>query len=236
MQGKVILITGATGGIAQAVIPLLAEQGADLVLAARRGEVLSQIAAQVQGPGQVLTVPTDVTQPDQVERLVEKAQSQCGRIDGVLNCAGLGVLKPAPQITTEDLDRMLAVNLKGSFYVSQQVANLMREQRSGHILNFPGILGRHPMAMAAGYCASKFAVVGFTKCMADELKRFGVKFTLFYFGGVDSPFWDDIAMKVQRDKMLRLETVAETIRHTLSLPADAVPGEVVLQPESHQFF
>ena len=238
MQGKVILITGATGGIGQAITPLLAEQGADLVLAARRSAPLEQLATQVrgQGRGQVISVPTDVTQPDQVEALVEKTTQLWGRIDVLINGAGLGVLKPAPQLTPADLDQMLAVNLKGSFYTSQQVANLMREQRSGHILNFPGILGRHPMAMAAGYCASKFAVVGFTKCMADELKRFGVKFTLFYFGGVDSPFWDTITMKVQRDKMLRPDTVAEAIRFTLSLPPEAVPGEVTLQPESHQFF
>lgn len=235
MQSKVILVTGATGGIGQAIVPLLSEQGADLVLAARRSEHLAQLADPLQGSGQVVTVPTDVTQPEQVQTLVEKVQQTFGRIDVLINCAGMGILKPVPQLTPEDLDQMVQVNLKGSFYTSQQVANVMREQRSGHILNFPGILGRHPMAMAAGYCATKFAVVGFTKCMADELKRFGVKFTLFYFGGVDSPFWDSIAMKVQRDKMLRPETVAEAIRFTLSLPAEAVPGEVVLQPESHQF-
>jgi NAD(P)-dependent dehydrogenase (short-subunit alcohol dehydrogenase family) len=130
---------------------------------------------------------------------------------------------------------MLAVNLKGSFYTSQLVANAMREQKSGHILNFPGILGRHPMAMASAYCAAKFGVVGFTKCMADELKRFGVRFTLFYFGGIDSPFWDPISLKVQRDKMLSPATAAEAIRFVLTLPANAVPNEVVLQPESHQF-
>lgn len=146
-----------------------------------------------------------------------------------------GILKPAPQLTPADLERMLAVNLKGSFYTSQLAANPMREQKSGHILNFPGVLGRYPMAMASAYCAAKFGVVGFSKCMADELKRFGVRFTLFYFGGIDSPFWDPISLKVQRDKMLSPATAAEAICFALTAPAGAVPSEIVLQPESHQF-
>ncbi len=254
MTRKVIVITGASGGIGRTILPQLAQQGHQLVLAARHPEPLADLAAQIQaqiqasnpqaqtlhdqtpnGSCEILTVPTDVTAYDQVEALVEATLKRFGPIDVLINAAGLGILKPAPQITPADLDRLVDVNLKGSFYTSQLIGNVMREQKSGHILNFPGILGRHPMAMGAGYCASKFGVVGFTKCMADELKRFGVKFTLFYFGGIDSPFWDGVGMKVQRDKMLALTTVADAILFTLSVPANAIPSEVVLQPESHQF-
>ncbi len=237
MPSKVVLITGASGGIAQAIAPRLAARGDRLVLAGRRPDPLVQLANKVSAEfgTEVLAVPTDVAQFDQVETLVGKAQSQFGQIDCLLNCAGVGILKAAPQISVPDLDAMLEVNLKGSFYTSQLVCNVMRQQKSGHVLNFPGILGRYGMPMAAGYCASKFGVVGFSKCMADELKRFGVKFTLFFFGGVDSPFWDTVGMKVQRDKMLTTATVADAIMFALSVPSDSVPAEVVLQPESHQF-
>ncbi len=237
MNGKVILITGATGGIGQALVPQLASQGSQLVLAARGSERLEHLAQQVKsvGANPALTLPVDVTQYDQVEALVQQVYQQLGRIDVLINCAGVGILKQTPQLKPSDLDTMLDVNLKGSFYTSQLVSNVMRDQKSGHVLNFPGILGRHPMPMAAGYCASKFGVVGFSKCMADELKRFGVKFTLFFFGGIDSPFWDQITMKVQRDKMLQPQTVADAILFTLGVPANSVPAEVVLQPESHQF-
>jgi len=237
LSQAVVLITGATGGIGSALVPLLAQAGAHLVLAARREGPLATLAekAVALGAASGVGIPTDVTDYAQVEALVTQTLQRHGRIDVLINLAGAGILKPAPQITPADLERMLAVNLKGSFYTSQLVANAMREQKSGHILNFPGILGRHPMAMASAYCAAKFGVVGFTKCMADELKRFGVRFTLFYFGGIDSPFWDPISLKVQRDKMLSPATAAEAIRFVLTLPANAVPNEVVLQPESHQF-
>jgi NAD(P)-dependent dehydrogenase (short-subunit alcohol dehydrogenase family) len=96
-------------------------------------------------------------------------------------------MKPYSQLEPSDLEKMLDVNLKGSFYTCQAAAEVMQERKSGHICNVVGILGKHSMSMAAAYCASKFGVVGFSKCMAEELKRFGVKFTLFYFGGIDSP-------------------------------------------------
>jgi len=135
-----------------------------------------------------------------------------------------------------DLEAMLDVNLKGSFYTSQAAAEFMQEQKSGHICNVVGILGKHSMPMAAAYCASKYAVVGFSKCMAEELKRFGVKFTLFYFGGVNSPFWDNVQLKVDRKKMLSTETAAAAIAYALSAEPQAVPMEINIQPESHLFF
>jgi NADP-dependent 3-hydroxy acid dehydrogenase YdfG len=236
MASRVALVTGATGGLGRAIVSRLSETGFELSLAARRPQPLEELASTLTNPQSVFTFPTDVTRQDQVEKLVSQTLEHFGRIDVLINCAGVGILKPTHQLTEADLDTMLQVNYKGSFFTSQLVCNSMREQKSGHVLNFPGILGRHPMAMAAGYCASKFAVVGFSKCMADELKRFGVKFTLFYLGGVDSPFWDQIGMKVQRDKMLSPATVAEAVSFTLGMPAAAIPNEVVLQPESHQFF
>ncbi|NJK62927.1 MAG: SDR family oxidoreductase [Synechococcaceae cyanobacterium SM2_3_1] len=236
MTSRVALVTGATGGLGRAIVSRLSETGFQLSLAARRSEPLQELASTLTNPQAIFTLPTDVTSQDQVEKLVSQTLEHFGRIDVLINCAGVGILKPSHQLTEADLDTMLQVNFKGSFFTTQLVCNNMREQKSGHVLNFPGILGRHPMAMAAGYCASKFAVVGFSKCMADELKRFGVKFTLFYLGGVDSPFWDQISMKVQRDKMLSPATVAEAVSFTLGVPTEAIPNEVVLQPESHQFF
>ncbi|MEO0801257.1 MAG: SDR family oxidoreductase [Cyanobacteria bacterium J06642_2] len=232
MEGKVAIITGATGGIGQAIAPLLSDRGVKLVLAARRSDVLDVMTTELSGS---VAVPTDVTQSEQVNSLIEKAIAAFGQVDILLNCAGVGILKQAGQLSPDELDTMLDVNLKGSFYASQAASAVMRERKSGHIINFPGTLGKYPMAMAAGYCASKFGVVGFTKCMADELKRFGVKFTLCHFGGVNTPFWDEIALKVQRDKMLQPDTVAAAILYALDAPVGAVPNEIILQPENHQF-
>jgi len=234
IQDKVILIVGATGGIGSALTLELANTGSRLVLAARDEAKLTTLANQTTG--KVLIVPTDITQPQEVNTLVEKTIAEFGQIDVLVNVAGVGVLKSYHSIEPADLSLMLDVNLKGSFYTTQAAAEEMQKRKSGHICNVVGILGKHSMAMAAAYSASKFGVVGFSKSMAEELKRFGVKFTLFYFGGVDSPFWDNIALKVERKKMLSCQTAAKAILYALSAEPQAIPMEINIQPDSHLFF
>lgn len=238
MQDKVVVVIGATGGIGAAVTKKLLSKGAKLVLAARDSHKLNALVSSLNlsEKGQIITVTCDITNPSQVESLMEKAIANFGKIDVLINAAGAGILKQYNQLTPEDLEAMLSVNLKGSFYTCQTAAKYMKEQKSGHICNIIGILGKHSMAMAAAYCAAKFGVVGFSKCMADELKRFGIKFTLFYFGGVDTPFWDTINLKVDRTKMLSAQTAAEAILFALSAEPQAVPMEINIQPESHLFF
>lgn len=236
MQDKVVVIVGATGGIGAALTRKLAVTGAHLVLVARDNSAITNLADQLPGNNQILTVPTDITDHKQVDTLMERTVAQFGQIDALVNVAGAAVMKPYSNLEPTDLDAMLDVNLKGSFYTSQAAAELMQERKSGHICNVVGILGKHSMSMAAAYCASKFGVVGFSKCMAEELKRFGIKFTLFYFGGVNSPFWDNVQLKVDRKKMLSPETAANAIIYALSAEPQAVPMEINIQPESHLFF
>nr|WP_197530083.1 SDR family oxidoreductase [Gloeobacter violaceus] len=238
MQGKVVLITGASGGIGSAVARRMAAQGASLALAGRTQASLDALAAECEAAGspQTLAMATDVTVKEQVDNLYTKVAATFGQLDVVLNAAGLGILKPIQNLSEADLDRQMAVNLKGTFLSCQAAVPLMSQQSGGgHIFNIPGILGQHPMATAAAYCASKYAVVGLTKSMALDLKRAGVKFTLLYLGGVNTPFWDNAGMRVQRDKMLSAETAAEAVAFALALPSPGVPNEIVIQPDSHQF-
>lgn len=235
MQDKVVVVVGATGGIGSAVARKLADGGATLVLAARDSSKLDALAGELSAT-EVLCVPTDITDLQQVETLMQTTVEHFGQIDALINAAGAGILKQWNKLEPADLDAMLDLNLKGSFYTSQAAANVMKDRKSGHICNVIGILGKHSMAMGTAYCASKFGVVGFSKCMADELRRYGVKFTLFYFGGVDSPFWDNVSLKVDRSKMLSTETAANAIMFALSADPQAVPMEINIQPESHLFF
>jgi NADP-dependent 3-hydroxy acid dehydrogenase YdfG len=238
MQDQVVVIVGATGGIGTALAQKLAPTGAKLVLAARRGDRLTALSQElaIAGARNVAMVPTDITDPAQSKALMQKAVDQFGKVDVLVNSAGAGILKQYNKLEPADWDAMLDLNLKGSFYTCQAAADVMKEQRSGHICNVIGILGKHPMVMGTAYCASKFGVVGFSKCMADELKRFGIKFTLFYFGGIDSAFWDTAGLKVDRSKMLRPETAANAIHFALSQEPQAIPFEINIQPESHLFF
>lgn len=235
MKDKVIIIVGATGGIGSSLAQKLDGCGASLVLASRDSQRLDNLAASLNNTPSVVSVPTDITKPEQVEALTQKAVSTFGKIDILVNAAGAGVMKQYNKITPEDLNHMIDLNLKGSFYTSQAAATVMKEHQSGHICNVIGILGKHPMAMASAYCASKYGAVGFSKCFAEEVKRYGIRFTLCYFGGIDSPFWDNVSLKVDRQKMLTTQTAAEAIYFALTAPPHAVPLEINIQPDSHLF-
>jgi short-subunit dehydrogenase len=236
MQNKTIVIVGATGGIGSTLAQKLAPTGANLVFAARNSQKLDQLVSNLPATGSILSVPTDITNPQQVETLMKKTVTNFGQIDVLVNAAGAGIMKQYNKITPEDLETMLDLNLKGSFYTMQAAASYMKDKQSGHICNVVGILGKHPMAMASAYCASKYGLVGLSKCMAEELKRYGVKITLFYFGGIDTPFWDNVSLKVDRRKMLSPQTAVEAIYFVLSAEPQAVPMEINIQPESHLFF
>lgn len=235
MNHKVAVIVGATGGIGATVARKLAQTQTKLVLAARNHTKLATLATELQTT-EVLPISCDITDPQQVESLMQKTVDYFGQIDILVNTAGAGILKQWNKIEPADLDAMLNLNLKGSVYTCQAAANLMKQQKSGHICNVVGILGKHSMAMSSAYCASKFGLVGFSKCFADEVRRYGIKVTLFYFGGVDTPFWDNVSLKVDRSKMLSAETAANSILYALSAEPQAIPMEINIQPESHLFF
>jgi NAD(P)-dependent dehydrogenase (short-subunit alcohol dehydrogenase family) len=236
LKDKVIIITGASSGIGRATALALAKLGARLGLAARNYTALSAVADQVRQLGaQAVAVPTDVTQKDQVADLVSEVLATFGRIDGLVNCAGVGVIRPVEQLTEEDIDRTYAVNTKGVILVSQAVGAAMLKTGGGRIVTPVGTMGRYVMRGSVAYSASKWGAVGALKAMATEWQRSGIGISLLYLGGVNSPFWDAIDMKVQRDKMLSVEDAAQAIVSALQTPAGSVLNELVLQPDSHQF-
>jgi len=233
---KVVLIVGAGRGIGRASALLFAEAGASLVLASRTEGELAELETEIERRygGDVLSVPTDATNAASVGQLTGEALKRFGRIDTLIYAAGEGVLKPFAETTEEEFERLLNVNVKGAFLVCQSVVPLMEKQKGGHVIALPGILGRAPMAQAAAYCASKYALTGMLKSLALETKRAGVRFSLLHLGGVDSSFWDNITMRVQREKMLSVESAARAVFFAASQEGEGVLGELVLQPESHQ--
>ena len=237
LTGKVALITGAGSGIGRAVALELARHGVSVALAGRTEATLLETAAQVgvEG-GDAAVIVADVTDPAQVTSLVAETTKALGTVDILINSAGVGLIKPLDSTAPEEIDRLLDTNVKGTMLVTQAALRAMiAGGRGGHVVNLAGILGRAPMASATLYCASKYAVTGFSKALQLEVSRkHGIKVSLMYLGGVDSPFWDAIDMKVQRDKMLTVEDAAGAVLTVLTQPAHLVLGEFTLQPESHQ--
>jgi NADP-dependent 3-hydroxy acid dehydrogenase YdfG len=236
MKNKVVVITGASSGIGRATALLLAQKGASLALAGRSYPRLTEVADEVKRlGGQAIAVPTDVTQQDQVADLMSEAISAYGRIDALVNCAGVGVIRPVEQLTVDDMDRTYAVNVKGVILVTRAAGMEMLKTGGGKVVTPVGTMGKYVMRGSAAYSASKWGAVGALKAMATEWQRNGIGFSLLYLGGVDTPFWDAIEMKVQRDKMLRAEDAAQAIAYALEASPNGVLNEIVLQPDSHQF-
>lgn len=236
LNGKVALITGAGRGIGRASALEMAKAGADLVLVSRTAADLEFLEAELKSSDvRVLALPADVTNPTEVTRVVNEAVAAFAQIDILVNAAGVGVIRPFLELSLTDFDKMLDVNLRGTFLMTQAVAAQMVKQKHGLVINIPGILGKAAMMNASGYCASKYAVTGLTRAAALDLKRYGVRFSLLHLGGVDSPFWDYIeGMRVQRDKMLTVQDAARAVMYAATQPDMGVLSELTLQPESHQ--
>jgi NADP-dependent 3-hydroxy acid dehydrogenase YdfG len=237
LAGKTALITGAGSGIGREVALELARRGVSVALAGRTEAKLTETAAQIgyEG-GDAVTIAADVTDLAQVEHLIAETTRAFDGLDILVNSAGVGLIKPLETTTAAEMDRLLAVNVKGLMLVTQAALRpMIAAGKGGHIINMSGILGKAAMANASVYCASKYAVTGFSKALQLEVSRkHNIKVSLMYLGGVDSPFWDTIDMKVQRDKMLTIADAAGAIITVLTQPVHLVLGEFTLQPESHQ--
>lgn len=233
LKGKNILLTGATGGIGSATAQLLCNSGANLFLTGRNVEKLNATAAFCKIPAE-RTFALDITDPDSVGKLREAYFSQFDTIDIMINAAGIGIIKSMETLQEDEFMKSLQVNLYGTFLLIKNFLPAMKEVKKGLIINIPGVLGKVPMAGAAAYSASKYGLVGMMQSIREELKRTEIRITNIFLGGVDSPFWDEIDLKVQKDKMINVAEAAKTIWFLCQQPASGVISEMVLQPFNHQ--
>ena len=227
-NAKRVIVTGATSGIGRRCATELLERGHSVFATGRHEGRLADLQ------GCVGTLPVDLTTPGAGDQLISSAVETMGGIDAVVHCAGVGLIKSIRDTSDTDFVRITNTNLRATFLVAKAAAEAMAEGGGGRFLTIPGILGKAPMRSAAAYCASKYGVVGLLKSMALEYARSKVQFCLFHFGGVDSPFWDDIDMRVQRDKMIPVEVAANSMVAAIEAPEHLVTNEVTIQPESHQ--
>ncbi|MCL5962475.1 MAG: glucose 1-dehydrogenase [Chloroflexi bacterium] len=176
LSGKVALVTGAAGGIGERLSLGFAEFGADVVLIGRHQEALEKVAEGIRGLGrQVLTVPADVLDQSQVADMTERVRQKFGRIDILANCAGTHINKFAEEITVEEWDHVISLNMKGTFLPCQSVGRMMIQQRQGKIINISSVRGQ--LGIHAGYsayCASKAGVNLLTKQLATEWAKHNI--------------------------------------------------------------
>jgi short-subunit dehydrogenase len=233
LHNKRVLVVGATGGIGQALVKLLAGSGARLFLTSRDAGKLAALAAEFQVPS-AQTAVVDVLEGTSVERLAEAYFQVFPTVDILVNAAGIGIIKPMETLSVDDFQQTLQVNLVAPFRLCKAFLPAMKQEKKGLIINIPGVLGKVPMAGAAAYSASKYGLTGMMQSIREELKRTDIRITNLFLGGVDSAFWDTIDLRVQRDKMIRAEEAAKAIWFLCQQPSSGVVSEMVLQPFNHQ--
>jgi short-subunit dehydrogenase len=233
VKNKHILIIGATGGIGSRTAKLLAGSGAKLFLTGRNDGKLQAVAAACNVPPEHCFT-LDCSQADSVNELKEHYFQQFPTLDILINAAGIGIIKAMDTLDETEFLRTLNANLVAPFLLMKAFLPAMKEAKTGLIINIPGVLGKVPMAGAAAYCASKYGLVGMMQSIREELKRTDIRITNLYLGGVDSPFWDTIDLKVQREKFVQAEDAAKAIWFLCQQPVSGVVSEMVLQPFNHQ--
>jgi NADP-dependent 3-hydroxy acid dehydrogenase YdfG len=237
LAGKVVCITGAGRGLGRAMAKAFAAEGAQLVLGARTTPEIDALAEELAAEGcAVLAVQTDVRLRGDVERLVEAATAEFGRLDIMVNNAGVAIYGPADTYDADAVDVVLDTNVKGVIHGSIAALRVMKGQRSGLIVNIGSIAGKWHLPGESVYCASKWAVTGYTGTLRLEAAAFDVKVSCVLPGGIDTPFWkaqetlpfgDDLLP--ERDFMAP-EEVAESVVELARKSARYVVPELVMVP------
>jgi 3-oxoacyl-[acyl-carrier protein] reductase len=231
LSGKTIAITGASRGIGKETARQLQAAGANIIVGGRNEKDLLDLAnaSDVQG-GAVLPVPLDVTDESSVQHFVDVSLEHFGKIDALVNCAGVGTFCDLLDSATEDFDQMVNVNLRGTYLTCKYVGRHMVERGSGHILNIVSIAGTTALPGCGGYSASKFGVLGLTRVLQAELRTKGVHVTAVLPGAVSSSFWDSIDPKPDLSSMIPVSVLAHHLVYILSQPAGGVIDEITIMP------
>lgn len=236
---KVIVITGASSGLGAAAAKYLSAQGAIVILGARRIERIQTLADEIiNSGGRALAIATDVTKYQDVKALVDVAVSTYGRIDVMLNNAGIMPHSPLDRLRVDEWDKMVDVNLKGVMYGIAAALSYMKEQKFGHIINVSSVAGHKVSPGGAVYAATKHAVRALSEGLRQEVKGYNLRTTVISPGAVatelpDSISEQDVATGVKafyESMAISPDSFARAVGYAISQPADVDINEILFRP------
>jgi NADP-dependent 3-hydroxy acid dehydrogenase YdfG len=243
IKNKVVVITGASSGLGEAAAKHLANLGAAVVLGARRADRIEKLAKEIQeNGGKALANATDVTQRDQVKNLVDLAVEKFGRVDVLLNNAGIMPLSPIDRLNVDEWDKMIDVNIKGVLNGIAAVLPHMKKQKSGQIINTSSVAGHKIFGGSAVYSATKFAVRALTEGLRMEVKPYNIRTTIVCPGAVKTELLDHISeVDVQQTNKDYVGTVgispdsfARVVAFAISQPEDVDINEIIFRPTAQE--
>lgn len=225
LDDQLAIVTGAGRGIGRAMA--LAKEGAALSLAARTKSEIEAVAAMIKAQGgRAIALPTDVAVEEHVQRLIKNSLDFLGKIDILVNCAGVGAFAPLVETKVADWDAQMDINLKGVFLCCREVLKTMMARHQGQIINISSGAGRTGSPQAAAYCASKFGLMGFTEVLAMEARPFDIKVSAVCPGRTDTTFAGVVRTKEEKERVLKPEDVARVVMDVISASDRAWVPEV----------
>jgi NADP-dependent 3-hydroxy acid dehydrogenase YdfG len=239
IEGKVVVITGASSGNGEATARYLSSRGATVVLGARRADRLQSLADELtRKGGKALAIQTDVTEVNQVKRMVDEAVKTFGRIDVMINNAGLMPHSPLERLKIDDWDRTIDVNLKGVLYGIAAALPYMKQQKSGHFINVSSVAGHKVRPGSAVYAATKTAVLVISEGLRQEVKPYNIRTTVISPGALatelpNSITEPDVAENVRKfvqEVALPAESFARAVAFAMSQPEDMDVNEILFRP------
>lgn len=238
LAGHVAIVTGASSGIGEATAEALADEGASVVLAARRAGELETLAERIESDGgDALVVPTDVTDEDDIDSLVGKVTDEYGRLDILVNNAGVMLVEPLERASRENLRQMVEVNLLGLMNLTHAVLPVMQDQDGGHIVNVSSVAGRRASANVSGYNATKFGVNAFTEAVRQEVTTQNIRTTVIEPGAVDTELPTHITDEQVLERLAELdmpmlapEDIARAIVYATLQPEHVNVTELMIVP------
>ncbi len=232
LTDKVVLITGASAGLGAQFAKDLVAEGARVFGIARRTERLNDLENELGGAFTGITC--DITQEEQVHQAIESVLESAGRIDVLVNNAGLGKFGPADKVTTEEWDLQMNVNLKGVFLATRAVIPVMKQQNAesgfgGHIVNIASVAGLLGNPNISTYNVTKFGLKGYSESLFKEVRQDGIKVSCFYPGSIRTEFFDEAGIPISANPMTP-ENISSTLVHVLKTPDNYLISEIVMRP------
>ena len=238
IAGKIVVITGASSGLGEATARHLSQQGATVVLGARRVQRIEALVLDFESRGsKAMAIETDVTQSGQVQRLVDAAVTAYGRIDVMINNAGLMPHSPLERLKIADWDCMIDVNIKGVLYGIAAALPHMKQQKSGHFINVSSVAGHKVRPGGAVYSATKHAVLALSEGLRQEVKPYNIRTTVISPGAVATELLDsitevDVAASVRKvyEQAIPADAFARAVAYAMSQPDDVDVNEILFRP------
>jgi NAD(P)-dependent dehydrogenase (short-subunit alcohol dehydrogenase family) len=231
LKGKVILVTGAARGLGAAICRILSEEGAILVATDVNAPLLEESVANILAAGgKIASYAMDVTDESSVEETLQSVMEEHGKIDAVINNAGIDYTKSIEELSYDEWRRVIDVNLTGPFIVTKAVYSYMKKQGNGHIINITPTACKRAWPNASAYHASKWGLTGLSHAIHSEARKDKIKITALVAGGMQTPFLLDRFPDIDTNLLQNPENVAESIRYVLCQPSESVIPELMVIP------